>query len=143
LELANGSRILPQAATERAARSLNCQLLILDEFAFQEYAQSIFEASAVTARSAGNRVLVISTANGAGTPFHTQWLLAQEGQGMRPIFLPWHIRPGRDEVWYAQATKGYAKWKCAQEFPSNPQEAFVLSGRCRFDLEPTALGVSM
>src|ERR687886_139742 len=135
LELANGSRILPQAATERAARSLNCQLLILDEWAHQEYGQAIFEASAVTARSAGNKVLGISTANGAGDHFHRQWLLAQEGQGMHPIFLPWSIRPGRDEVWYAQAVKGYERWKAAQEFPAHPQEAFVLSGRCRFDLE--------
>jgi hypothetical protein len=50
-----GSRILPQAAMERAARSLNCQLLILDEWAHQEYGQAICEASAVTARSPARR----------------------------------------------------------------------------------------
>jgi hypothetical protein len=101
LELANGSRILPQAATERAVCSLNCQLLILDKWAHQEYGQAIFEASAVTARSAGNKVLGISTVNGAGDHFHAQWLAAEAGEGMHPNFLPWHIRPGRDEVWYA------------------------------------------
>jgi hypothetical protein len=55
LELANGSRILPQAATERAARSLNCQLLILDEWAHQENGRAIFAALAVTARSPAQR----------------------------------------------------------------------------------------
>ncbi len=138
LELANGSRVLPQAATERAARSLNCQLLILDEMAHQDYGQAIFEASAVTARSAGNRILAISTANGAGNHFHRLWLDAEAGAGMHPIFLPWDIRPGRDAAWYANATKGYEPWKCHQEYPSNAQEAFILSGRGRFDMDALA-----
>jgi hypothetical protein len=135
LELSNGSRILPQAATERAARSLNCQLLILDEFAFQEYGGAIFEAAAVTARSAGGRILLISTANGAGDAFHTHWIEAQAGEGMHPIFLPWDIRPGRDATWYANATKGYSAYKKHQEYPKWPAQAFILSGRGRFDTE--------
>lgn len=135
LELNNGSRIMPQAATERAARSLNCQLLILDEFAFQEYGGAIFEAAAVTARSAGGRILMISTANGAGDPFHRHWLEAQAGAGMHPIFLPWDIRPGRDAAWYAKATKGYEVYKKHQEYPSQPAQAFILSGRGRFDTD--------
>ncbi len=135
LELANGSRILPQAATEKAARSLNCQLLVLDEFAHQEYGAAIFDAAAVTARSAGQRILVISTANGAGNSFASHWQQAVNGEGMWPIFLPWDIRPGRDEVWYANATKGYDTSKKNQEYPANPETAFILSGRGRFDTE--------
>jgi len=135
LDLANGARILPQAATERASRGINVQLLILDEAAFMDYGQAIFEASAVTARSAGNRILVISTANGAGNHFHQLWLAAQAGAGMRPIFLPWHIRPGRDAAWYEQATKGYEPYKKHQEYPSRAEEAFILSGRGRFDTD--------
>ncbi len=138
LELSNGSRILPQAATEKAARSLNCQLLVLDEFAHQEYGAAIFDAAAATARSAGQRILVISTANGAGNAFHSHWRQAVEGGGLWPIFLPWSIRPGRDEAWYANATKGYSAHKAAQEYPANPETAFILSGRGRFDTD--ALG---
>jgi len=137
LELSNGSRVLPQAATERAARSLNCQLLILDEFAFQEYGGAIFEAAAVTARSAGGRILMISTANGAGDAFHTHWLQAQAGEGMHPIFLPWHVRPRPEfstlDQFYATATTGYSAHKAAQEYPARAEEAFILSGRGRFD----------
>jgi len=136
LELRNGSRIIPQAATERSARGLNCQLLILDEFAFQEYGGSIFEAAAVTARSAGQRILVISTANGAGTPFHILWQQAVTGESsMHAVFLPWHIRPGRDAAWYQQATANYEVYKAAQEYPARAEEAFILSGRSRFDLD--------
>jgi len=135
LELSNGSRILPQAATEKAARSLNCQLLVLDEFAHQEYGAAIFDAAAVTARSAGQRILVISTANGAGNAFHVHWQQAVAGEGMHAIFLPWHIRPGRDEAWYVNATKGYDTPKKHQEYPANPETAFIISGRGRFDTE--------
>ncbi len=135
LELSNGSRILPQAATEKAARSLNCQLLVLDEFAHQEYGAAIFDAAAVTSRSAGQRILVISTANGAGNAFHLHWQQAVNDEGMHPIFLGWAIRPGRDQAWYTSATKGYSADKAAQEYPANPETAFILSGRGRFDTE--------
>jgi len=135
LELGNGSRILPQAATEGSARGLNCQLLILDEFAHQQYKRAIFQAASVTARSAGNKILVISTANGAGDIFHELWLAWEnEEQGaMHGIFLPWNIRPGRDEAWYTRNTQGYEEWFKHQDYPSEPKSAFALSGRSRFD----------
>src|SRR5207248_159851 len=77
----------------------------------------------------------ISTAAGAGNHFHEQWLLAQEGQGMSPVFVPWDARPGRDEEWLQRATAGYDLWQRHQEFPSRAEEAFVLSGRSRFDMD--------
>jgi len=135
LELGNGSRILPQAATEGSARGLNCQLLILDEFAHQEYKRAIFQAASVTARSAGNKILVISTANGSGDIFHELWLAweTEEPGAMHGIFLPWDIRPGRDAAWYARNTQGYEEWFKHQDYPSEPKSAFALSGRSRFD----------
>ncbi len=135
LELVNGSRILPQVATEGSARGLNCQLLILDEFAHQEYARAIFQAASVTARSAGNKILVISTANGAGDIFHELWLAWENGEpgAMHGIFLPWDVRPGRDQAWYDRNTQGYEEWFKHQDYPSTPARAFALSGRSRFD----------
>jgi hypothetical protein len=135
LELVNGSRILPKPATGKAGRSLTAQLLILDEWAHQEAQREIFTAASPVARSAGNKIIGISTANGAGNHFHEQWLLAQESLGMFPLFIGWDARPGRDEQWLAHATAGYEPWQRHQEFPSRAEEAFVLSGRCRFDTE--------
>ncbi len=143
LELANGSRILPQVATEGSARGLNCQLLILDEFAHQEYGRDIFQAASITARSAGNKILVISTAHGAGDIFHEQWLAWENGEpgAMHGIFLPWDVRPGRDQAWYERNTQGMETWFKHQEFPATPATAFALSGRGRFDMDAlTAIG---
>ncbi len=140
LELANGSRILPQVATENSARSLNCQLLILDEWAHLAYGRGIFQAASITARSAGNRIIGISTANGAGDIFHEQWLKWEEGEpgAMHGVFLPWHIRPGRDQAWYDRNTQGFEEWFKHQEFPGDPTTAFALSGRSRFAMDALA-----
>ena len=132
LELQNGSRLLPQPATESAGRTFNAQFLVLDEWAHQEFQAEIFAAAAPT-MSAGNQIIGLSSANGVGNEFHRQWELAQQGGGMHPIFLPWHVRPGRTQEWYDQTTRTYEGWQKAQEFPTTPDEAFVLSGRPRFD----------
>ena len=135
LELINGSRILPKPATGKAGRSYNAQLLIFDEWGHQEAQREIMTAASPVARSAGNKIIGISTAAGAGNHFHEQWLLAQEGQGMFPVFVPWDAHPGRDEEWLQRATAGYDLWQRHQEFPSRAEEAFVLSGRSRFDMD--------
>lgn len=133
LEFRNGSRIMPKPATARAGRSFNAQLLIFDEWAHQMFQEKIYAAAAPTALSAGNQIIGLSTANGAGNGFHRMWLLAKQGLGAHPIFLPWDIRPGRDEAWIAEQTKTMEPWQRAQEFPKTPDEAFILSGRPRFD----------
>jgi len=137
LILANRSRIIPKATTAGAGRTFNAQLLIIDEWAHQERQQALYTAVSPTARSAGNRIVGLSTANGVGNYFYTLWQKAQREQGagdtMYPLFFGWSVRPGRDEAWYKQATWGYDDWQAAQEFPAAPEEAFVLSGRMRFD----------
>lgn len=133
LEFTNGSRILPQPATERSGRSFNAQILILDEWAWQQFADEVYDAASPTALSAGNQIIGISTANGVGNLFHQQWLLAQEGRGMHPVFLPWHVRPGRTPEWFAHTTRTLSEDKIAQNYPTTADGAFLLSGRPRFD----------
>jgi len=135
LELTNGSRILPKPATAKAARGLNAQLLIIDEMAHQDDQAEIFTAVSPIARSAGNKIICISTANGSGNFYHEAWVAAEEGDGMHPIFLSWNVRPERDEAWLIGATKNYTPWMRAQEYPATPAEAFILSGRPRFDMD--------
>ncbi len=137
ISLVNRSRIIVKPTTANSARSLAAQVLIIDEWARQApYLQAqVFAAAAPTARSAGNRIVGMSTANGAGNFFHQQWVKATEGDSaMTPIFLPWFVRPGRDQAWYDQATANLPAWAAAQEFPADAAEAFILSGRPRFDI---------
>jgi hypothetical protein len=110
---------------------------VLDEWAHQQWQAQIFAGAAPTA-SAGNQIIGLSSANGVGNEFHRQWELAVNGQGMHPIFLGWFVRPGRDQAWYDETTKTMEDWQRAQEFPATPEEAFILSGRPRFDPEALA-----
>ena len=137
LELANGSRILPVTATPRSGRGFNAQLLVFDEWAHQQAQAEIYAAAAPTAKSAGNQIIGLSSANGVGNFFARQWELARNGKGARPVFLPWNVRPGRDQSWYDETTHNLETWQKAQEYPGTPDEAFILSGRPRFD--PAAL----
>ncbi|MFI5314020.1 MAG: terminase large subunit domain-containing protein [Candidatus Dormibacteria bacterium] len=137
LELANGSRILPVTATPRSGRGFNAQLLVFDEWAHQQAQAEIYAAAAPTAKSAGNQIIGLSSANGVGNFFARQWELAQNGKGAHPKFLPWNIRPGRDQAWYDETTYNLEDWQRAQEYPTTADEAFILSGRPRFD--PAAL----
>lgn len=130
LELVNGSRILPFPATGKSGRSYTAQMLVLDEWAWQERQGDIYTASKPTITG---QIIGISTANGVGNFYHRQWTQGREGTGAHPVFLPWSARPDRDETWYANATKGYEDWQKAQEFPTTEDEAFILSGRPRFD----------
>ena len=134
LVLVNGSRILPQPATPGAGRVLNAQILVFDEWAHQANQAAIYAGAAPTASAGDNQIIGLSSANGLGNEYARQWELAQAGMGMHPIFLPWYARPGRDAQWYEDATRGMEDWQKAQEFPATPEEAFILSGRPRFDV---------
>jgi hypothetical protein len=133
LELANGSRILPVTATPRSGRGFNAQLLVFDEWAHQQAQAEIYAAAAPTAKSAGNQIIGLSSANGVGNFFARQWDLAINGKGAHPVFLPWHLRPGRDQAWYDETTHNLEDWQREQEYPTTADEAFILSGRPRFD----------
>lgn len=137
LELVNGSRILPVTATPRSGRGFNAQLLVFDEWAHQQAQAEIYAAAAPTAKSAGNQIIGLSSANGVGNFFARQWDLAINGKGAHPVFLPWHLRPGRDQAWYDETTHNLEAWQREQEYPTTADEAFILSGRPRFD--PPAL----
>jgi len=134
LKLTNRSRIIPKPTSPGAGRSFNAQVLILDEMAHMMWSDIVYTAASPAARSGGNKIVALSTANGAGNFFARQWDLAINGEGMHPTFLPWNVRPERDQAWYEGATRGYSSWQIAQELPTTPEEAFILSGRPRFDI---------
>jgi hypothetical protein len=114
----------------------------------------------------GTEVILESTANGIGNEFHRIWLEAQDGKSdYIPIFIPWFLTseytrdlpPGfkatpeectirerfnlTDEQIYWRRLKiaesGDVTFK--QEYPSTPQEAFIMSGSSVFDKEKLEL----
>jgi hypothetical protein len=131
--LANGSRIRSLPATRSAGRSFTASLILFDEAAFAEYAGELYNAAKPTIDH-GGRIVIFSTANGIGGFFHAQWTKAVAGtNGFATAFLPWWSRPGRDADWYARVlAEAHDPALVPQEYPANPTEAFVASGRSRF-----------
>lgn len=110
-------------------------LVIVDEWASFENAEEAW-ASIQPVADIGGRVCGISTAKGEGSFFHRLWLGAEaRDNSFYPIFHPWWAVPERDQEWYDRQVRDLEPWQLYQEYPSNPEEAFVGSGNPFFNLE--------
>lgn len=99
LNLDNGSSFLSLPQTRTAGRSKALSLLILDEVAFQEFAEDLW-ASAWPTLSTGGNAILISTTNGMGNLYHRVFVEAiEETNDFNPIAIKWSEFPGRDDVW--------------------------------------------
>lgn len=123
----NGSRALSLPATRRAGRSFTASGVILDEYAFMQWGPELLAAVKPTI-DAGGQLIVLSSADGLGTPFHQFWEVAKGGaSGYRAVFLPWQARPDRGPDWRAQklAESNGDEAAVLREYPENDIEAFT------------------
>ena len=130
-------------STRRAGHGETATLVLLDEYARHEYARESWKATFATADN-GGQVLVISTANGIsneqtgeGNFFHHLYVNA-ENYGIDVQFLPWSLHPNRDEAWYERNARALPPTDRAEQFPRTPDDAFINTGECWFDLEALA-----
>jgi phage terminase large subunit-like protein len=121
----NGSRIKAFASSSDAGSSFTGSLLILDELAKNPKASDIYTSAKPTIDD-GGAVVILSTAKGKENIFHRLWSKAEAGaNALRPVFIPWHERPGRDAAWYARvASDALTMQHHTQEYPATPDEAF-------------------
>lgn len=120
------------------ARGETAYRVFVDEMAFipnQEEAWSSIEPIA----DVGGRINILSTAFGEGNTFHAIWVGSQTGSGtgsdFTGIFFPWSANTERNQDWHDAKALTIPSWQMAQEYPSNPEEAFLRSGRPVFDLD--------
>lgn len=149
IEFANESVMesLPSAADP--ARGNTAFIVVVDEFGQLPNSEEAW-ASIEPVADAGGQVIMFGTANGEGNLFHKFWLAAKgvwvdrdgtirhEGSGdseFHSIFHGWWSDPARDDAWYATKKRNMEPHHLAQEYPSNPDEAFLRSGRPIFDAE--------
>lgn len=132
----NGSRIECEPATQNAGRGKTASLAVFDEAAFMQWAETLYGAMKPTI-DGGGQLIILSTANGIGNLYHQLWTRAAAGLNtFTTIFLPWWSRPGRDAAWYAAQLTEYTDPKIVkQEYPATATEAFLVSGRVRFQSE--------
>lgn len=134
----NGSSIESLPSKSDPARGRTCYLVVVDEWAFLENPEEAW-ASIEPIADVGGRVIGLSTANGWGNFFYSLYVGAETGVNIfTPIFEPWSARDDRDEDWYEVKTKTLPSWQLHQEYPRNPDEAFIKSGNPFFDVEKLA-----
>lgn len=127
VEILGGGKIVALPSTARAGRGYTATLVIADEAAYHPYAEDNYVAYK-PALDGGGQLLVVSTANGnLGFFSDMYWGAVQGANGYEHWFLPWHLRPGRDEAWLKRERKAFrglpAEFK--QEYPDTPEDAFV------------------
>jgi len=134
----NDSTLMSLPSANNPARGESVFLAILDEWAFLPNPEEAW-ASVEPTTDIGGRVLGLSTANGEGTFFHRTWVGSQLGEnGFHGIFFPWSAVEERTLEWYAQKQRELEPWQLCQEYPSNPEEAFIGSGNPFFNLKNLA-----
>ena len=136
------STITGMPATESAGHSRSAALVVFDEVARNKYARAIWKAVVPASGDRGGKIAAISTANGMadgrtgdGNWFHYLWV--KSGTVVFPRlkrrFLGWWLHPERDQAWYDAI--GLDPVDRAEQYPNEPDEAFLLSGRPYFDFE--------
>lgn len=117
------------ASSPNAGRSFTADLLIIDEHAFQEWAEEIWTAAYPTINSPdGGKVILISTIK-RGTLFEN--LFTDPDNGFNKLFIPWYADPSRDAKWYEE-TKKVLGDLITQEYPATIEEALTIPGGAFF-----------
>lgn len=115
--------------------------VILDEFARHPYARESYKATVPAqagSKKASGRTAIISTGNGvsvdedAGNYFHHLWANAKR-YGISTQFLRWDTNPDRDQEWYERVARKLPSKDRGEQYPQNPNEAFILTGDLYFD----------
>lgn len=135
IKLSNDTIIESLPSRKDPARGKSNSLIVLDEWAFYENPEEAW-ASIEPTMDVGGQCIALSTANGAGNFFHKFYKSAEAGHnGFKALFYSWRVVPERDDEWYEAQKQRMRPWVLAQEYPSNPTEAFVISGSPAFDVE--------
>ena len=133
--LTNESVVISMPSASDPARGSTAWLIVVDEWAFLPNAEDAW-ASIEPVADVGGRIIGLSTANGSGNFFHELWVGAEtRNNNFKAFFAPWWANSERDDEWYEEKKRSMLPWQLAQEFPANPEEAFIRSGNPVFDID--------
>ena len=117
------------ASSPGAGRSFTANLIIFDEWAFQQFAEEIWKGGFPTInRPNGGKVFGLSTI-ARGSFFES--LFTDPDNGFNKIFIPWYADPSRDEEWYRK-TKLALGDLITEEYPATIEEALMVPGGSYF-----------
>ena len=94
LKFSNGCQIKAVSSSPQAGRGESLTLLILDEVAFIEHADSIWMGAGMALSVTGGKCIMISTPFGTGTLYHRTWVGAiKKENDFNPIRVHWSNHP--------------------------------------------------
>lgn len=135
MNFGNDSMIESLPSANEPARGESVYLAIIDEMAFLPNPEEAW-ASIEPIADVGGRVICLSTAKGEDNIFFQLWQGSQTGTNrFKGVFFPWSANTDRDQTWYDAQALELPEWQLHQEYPSNPEEAFIRSGRPVFDID--------
>jgi hypothetical protein len=127
--LSNGSRIKSIPANRSTGRGFAARRVYLDEFAYADYADHIYQ-SIVPTLSQGGNLTIGSTPNGIGNLFHQLYMA---GDGFERQSVPWYHCPAyyTDEERARGTPHEQSVWY-QQERPAFPAQAWAAEYECDF-----------
>jgi hypothetical protein len=157
------------AGSAQVGRSMTTNFLHCSELAFWDNADALFAGIVQTVPPGrGSEIYIESTANGVGNKYHQMWVTAERGESdYQPIFIPWYLQNEYrkaitkpleltdEELTFQKLYNideeqiNYRRSKVSeigsdlfkQEYPFNPTEAFLSSGRLAFGTDSLALAL--
>lgn len=115
-------------ASPSAGRSFTANVVMIDEWAFQQFAEEIWTAAYPTInRPTGGKVIGISTIK-RGTLFERLWC---EDNNWKKTFISVFADPRRDAKWYEESKKALGEL-VKQEYPRTAEEALANIGGAFF-----------
>ena len=123
------SKFTGMPSSPGAGRSFTANLIIFDEWAFQQFAEEIWKSGFPTInRPTGGQVVGLSTIL-RGSFFEE--VFTNPDNGFNKIFIPWYADPRRDDDWYTK-TKMAMGDAITQEYPATIEEALTVPGGAYF-----------
>ncbi len=117
------------AAAADSARSFTADLLIIDEWASQQFAREIWASAYPTINSPkGGQVIGLST-NKRGSLFEELYL---GENSFHKVFIGWRANPSRSQEWYDNTLKDIGKAAMWQEYPETEEQALEVPGGAFF-----------
>jgi len=134
MAMSNESYLESLPSASDPARGESVYTVVVDELGLLPNSDEAWAAIEPIA-DVGGRVIMLGTAHGEGNLFHKLWVGSQNGTNrFTGIFFPWWSGD-RNEDWYESKRRDLPDWQLAQEYPSDPDEAFLRSGHPVFSVE--------
>lgn len=100
LDFSNGSRIMVRPVHRNAVVSETLDAVYVDECAWISDMEEFYCATRPTLTQTNGQFVVMSSPNKVGNWFANTFFHAQHAMNVfKPIELPWHVHPDRDEKW--------------------------------------------